>query len=466
MVNNKVKVRQIATAVLLCLILVSSLSCNPFSQNKPQVTQQLVQAARGNLTVTVSGSGNIATSNETKLTFGVAGRIDRIYVEEGDRVSRGAVLARLETDTLELAIIQAHVDQAKAQLAITQAEVTITQSQLGITQAEVTLQTAEHELYKSQNIYKWPDIEIAQANVDKARFSVKNAHDRLADATTDEERAEWTRNIALAEAFLVSEGQKLNAMLSNADTEEVAIKKRQVDVARQSLALSRQSLAQNQQSLELTRQSLELTQRLLEQAQRQLEKAVITAPFDGVAVSVSADEKDTISPASPIIHLLDPGNMELKIQVDEIDIAPIKTGQRAIIELDALPNLLLDGKVSSISLLSTAKAGVIVYDIKIKFDATEDSGLRVGMSATADIIVTERSNVLLVPDRAVTQDSQGNSIVTVMVNQQIEPRTVVTGISDGVQTEIVSGLTEGETIALEIRTKPKSSGFGVFGQQN
>ncbi|MBI4187841.1 MAG: efflux RND transporter periplasmic adaptor subunit, partial [Chloroflexi bacterium] len=444
--NNKVKGWRIATVLLLCFILVSSLSCNPFSQNKPQVTQQLAKVARGDLSVTVSGSGNIATSNETKLTFGVAGRIDKIYVEEGDRVKRGDILARLETDTLELAVIQAHVDQAKAQLAVTQSEVAVTQAKLGITQAGVTLQTATLELDKAQNLYKWPDMEIAQANVDKARHSVQNAHDRLAAATTDETRAEWIRNIALAEANLIIEERKLNAMLSYADTEEVAIKKRQVEAARQSLELSNQSLAQNQQSLELTRKSLDLTQRLLEQAERQLEKAVITAPFDGAIVNVSADEKDTVSPTTPIIHLIDSGSMELKIQVDEIDIAAVKTGQKAIIKLDALPNLKLDGKVSSISLLSSDKAGVIVYDIKIKFNATEGSGLRAGMSANADIVTTERTRVLLIPDRVVKKNSQGNTVVDVLVNGQAQERMVVTGISNGTQTEIVSGLEEGETV--------------------
>lgn len=161
---------------------------------------------------------------------------------------------------------------------------------------------------------------------------------------------------------------------------------------------------------------------------------------------MSADEKDTVSPTTPIIHLIDSGSMELKIQVDEIDIAAVKTGQKAIIKLDALPNLKLDGKVSSISLLSSDKAGVIVYDIKIKFNATEGSGLRAGMSANADIVTTERTRVLLIPDRVVKKNSQGNTVVDVLVNGQAQERMVVTGISNGTQTEIVSGLEEGETV--------------------
>ena len=68
------------------------------------------------------------------------------------------------------------------------------------------------------------------------------------------------------------------------------------------------------------------------------------------------------------------------------------------------------------------------------------------MSATADIIIDERSNVLLIPDRAVKLGSQGNTIVKVAVNGELETRTVVTGISDGFQIEIISGLEEGEMV--------------------
>ena len=111
-----------------------------------------------------------------------------------------------------------------------------------------------------------------------------------------------------------------------------------------------------------------------------------------------------------------------------------------------MPDLLLEGEVGSISLLPEEEGGVIVFEVKINFDAPEDVGLRIGMSASADIVINERSNALLVPDRAIKKDSQGNTVVEVMVNEQIEERTVVTGISDGFETEIVNGLEEGEMV--------------------
>jgi len=95
----------------------------------------------------------------------------------------------------------------------------------------------------------------------------------------------------------------------------------------------------------------------------------------------------------------------------------------------------------------------MLFDVKIEFEVTEGIGLRVGMSASADIVINERSSVLLVPDRAIKQDDQGNDMVEVMVNEQTEERIVVTGLSDGYQTEIISGLEEGEVV-IERRAKP------------
>jgi len=93
---------------------------------------------------------------------------------------------------------------------------------------------------------------------------------------------------------------------------------------------------------------------------------------------------------------------------------------------------------------------VVLYSVKIDFDVPQGSGLRVGMSAAADIIINERSSVLLVPDRAIKQDKQGNPVVYIMVDEQIEARSVVIGISDGFQTEIIDGLDEGEILVIEL----------------
>ncbi len=448
--------------VLLGLVLASSLSCNPLAQKEQEVTEQPVEVVRGDLAVTISGSGNIDVAKEIKLAFGVGGRIGKIYVEEGDEVGEGEVLAKLETDALELALTQAQVAQVQAQLTAGQAQVAVTQAEVAVTQAQLALQTAEYNLKQTQSTYTLSDIKVAQTNVDKANRALEEALWQLSKYDPGTPGWESYQKIVIqAELRLNAAEDSLEAMLSGTDTEEVAIKKLQVEAAKQSVELAKQSVELAKQSLELAKQSFKPAEQAVEVARKQLDEATIIAPFDGIVADVGVDEQDTVSTATTIIHLIDPGSMELEVQVDEMDIPEVTPGQKAIIKLDALPALPVEGEVSFISLLPTVEAGLIVYDVKIDFGVPEGSGIRLGMSATADIVIAERKDVLLVPDRAIKEDSRGNPIVDVMVNGQSEERAVVIGVSDGSQTEILSGLAEGEVV-VEKRSVPKPSGQGFF----
>jgi len=451
--------------MLLCFLLVGSIACNPLGGSESEVTERQVEVVRGDLTVTVSGSGNVEVADEAKLAFGVAGRIDEILVQEGDKVRKGDVLARLDTEMLELAITQAEFSLTQAQVGVIQAEVAVTQAEVARTNAQVALEAAEENLETTQDLYAQPEIHAARAALSEAESYLEYAKLQLSQASIAKDIKVWTNEVAYAEERLRAARLTVNKMLAGPDTREVAIAKLQVTSANQSLQLSEQSLALAEQSLTMNEQSLKLAERSLAQARKQLDEAVIIAPFDGLVASILASDGDIIpSPsvgAMVIIYLIDPTSIELVVQVDEIDVIEVKAGQKAIIEIDALPTTTFQGTVSSVSLLPTVQAGVRLYNTTVEFHVPEGSGIRVGMSASTDIIIAERSNVLLVPDRAVKLDSQGSTIVEVMVGEQIEERAVVIGVSDGFNTEIVTGLREGDVV-IEKRSISKQTGSGFF----
>ncbi len=359
--------------ILLCLALTGVTACG--NESEGEVAKQPVEVKRGDLAVTVSGSGNIVVSDEVRLAFGTGGKVDKIYVDEGDKVTEGEALAKLDTDALELALTQAKAAQTQAEAALAQAEAAQAQASAARDDAEYSLKQLKKVLLASSD-----RVKVAEAYLDAAELQLKAAESQFKSAES------------------------------------------QLEMAEQAVA----------------------------EAQRQLDEAAITAPFDGLVADVYVKEGDivpspTMSP-TPIIHLIDPATMELEAEVDEIDIADVKPGQRAIIEVDALPDVQFEGVVASISLLPSPQGGVVLYDVKISFSVTEGSALKVGMSATADIIISERSNVLLVPSRAIGKDSQGRAIVQVVVDERTEERLVVTGLSDGFETEIIDGLEEGEVV--------------------
>jgi RND family efflux transporter MFP subunit len=198
-----------------------------------------------------------------------------------------------------------------------------------------------------------------------------------------------------------------------------------------------------------------------------LGEAIITAPFGGVVGAVYVKEGDIIPPPTMaptvVVYLITSSSMELEAEVDEIDIPYVEPGQSVVIEVDALPEERFEGTVTSISPVPVIEASLVLYEVEISLVTTPDSKIKVGMSATADIIVQQRENTLLVPDRAVGRDSEGNPVVLVKTNGQLEERPVVIGISDGFQTEVLEGLSEGDMVSVEKRGTTELGGFTISG---
>ena len=461
------KVRIIA-AFLLLLILTAVTACNPLAESEEE-DEQYVEVERGDLFVTVSGSGNIETSEDANLSFGAGGRIDKIYIEEGDRVTKGEILAELDTDSLELARDQAQYALTQAQYALTQAELSQKTAEYALDTilnlkdalelvlfiAQIDVRSAKHYVDETQDIYTWPEIEVAKAEVDDWKAFL----DYLTSTGAEQEALDY------AQTRLDAAKDVLDAKTYAYDTEEVAIAKMQLEAAELAEAQAQKNLDEMGEDIAIkelqveaakaavvqAKQSVALARQSLEQTEKDLKEAAIIAPFDGIVASVTAEEGDTIpSPSvSPrqIIKLIDPTSLELVVEVDEIDITDVEIGQEVIITLDALSDKEFAGIVAIIYPVPLEVGGVVVYKVKIELDVPEDSGVMVGMSAETDIILASRTDVLLVPDRAISEDSEGNPVVNVVVDDdELEERAVVVGISDGFDTEIVSGLKAGEMI--------------------
>jgi HlyD family secretion protein len=142
--------------------------------------------------------------------------------------------------------------------------------------------------------------------------------------------------------------------------------------------------------------------------------------------------------------------MEVEAYVDETDISKVKIGQPAAVTVDAFPGRTYQGKVGKISPGSTIQEGVITYDVSI-FIPNKDAKLRSDMTANVTIQTGNVKNALLVPAVAIQQTLQGAFVkVAKKTNGQtkISLVPVTTGGSDGVNIQILKGLTEGQQIVL------------------
>lgn len=212
-------------------------------------------------------------------------------------------------------------------------------------------------------------------------------------------------------------------------------------------------------NLDMAELNLELAKLSLEAADLNLKMAVIEAPFDGVVADITIAEGQQISAATmaaPAVSLLGADRMEMRGFIDELDISTVEAGQNVTITLDALPDEELHGKVAFVSPMGTVMFGVVSYETVITIEDSHE-GVRDGMSASADIIIERREDVLLVSNRAI-RGTREAPLVHVYVDGQVEEREVTLGLSDGINTEVLSGLEEGEEAVLPGRGTP-SGGF-------
>jgi len=295
----------IISALLMCLALVSLPACGQ-SDDESGVNQQPDETVHSDPQVTVSGNGTIAASNDRNLAFNVAGRIYEIYVKEGDKVSKGDVLAKLDTTALELALAKAEADLVQVQAAQVQAK------------------AAKEQAYYELHQFK----DVLHASSDR---------------------------IKVAELQLEAGEKALEAA------------ELQVKVAEQAFT----------------------------EARKQLDEATIIASFSGEVAKVYADEGDNIVTGTTIIRLIDPASLQLIARVNELDVVSVKTGQKVQIRVDALPGTVIEGSVTFISPVAREPGTVLFesddeekeYEVKIDFDTSENSPIRVGMNATAEIII-------------------------------------------------------------------------------
>jgi RND family efflux transporter MFP subunit len=197
---------------------------------------------------------------------------------------------------------------------------------------------------------------------------------------------------------------------------------------------------------------------------------VITAPVAGTVRSVTvaegmnigAEETSSGSRANQrVATIATEGLPIITFNISEIDVPDIAVGQKATVTLDAIADKTFTGKVVSVDRVGTTTNNVTTYPGIIQLDTSSDQILP-NMAVSINIIVNSKSNVLVVPLSAVSL-RDGTSTVTVVENDQQIIKTVETGISNDTQTEIISGLSEGDIIVTGTISSTSQEGSSPFG---
>ncbi len=181
----------------------------------------------------------------------------------------------------------------------------------------------------------------------------------------------------------------------------------------------------------------------LEQAREDQEALTIVAPCDGRIASIDVEAGDSVSAGTQVMSIVETdAGMQLILQVDELDIPLVQAGQAVTLSVDALPDVALTGTVEKIAPLGNTQTSVTTYDVYVTLTGEVDSRVLGGMNVTGEIVIESAQNALLLPSEALILEDGAWYVQT----QDGAMRAVEVGIMTDAQVQIVSGLSEGDTV--------------------
>ena len=264
-------------------------------------------------------------------------------------------------------------------------------------------------------------------------------------------RTEW--EIPIPNTRSASYLTNLNAYNSAIEGRDIAIATAEsaVETAEAALAQGQTQLTQvsgsaRDERIAAQRAVVRQMQAAVESAEVQFDNMSLIAPFSGVVTGTYTEVGQIVSATAPAVSLISKGQYELIVSISEVDIAEISKDDIAIVEFDAYDDVKFTARVERISPNAILVDGVRVFEVTLVFDDT-DERIRDGLSADIDITTAKREDVISVTTRSIYEDAEGKFVRLITPDGAVEEVRVTTGLrgSDG-KTEILSGLTGGETI--------------------
>ena len=368
-------------------------------RSKPQIDpSKLAIIETGDIARSVVATGKIEPLTKVEVKSKASGIVKQLFVDYGDRVKTGQVLAELDKEQL-----QARVREARANHQA----------------ALATREASEAALERNKVEAEAPDLPFLKSNQARARQLYQDGL------------------IALS---MLEEAEKSYQMALNKQMAAL----RNTAVARAEVARAVAQIAQAQAALE--------------RAEEDLRNSTIVSPMDGLVLSRDVEVGDAVSSilvlgsqATLVMTLGDVSEVYVRGKVDEADIGKVFFSQRARISVESFPDRKWEGSVTKISPMGVEKDNVTTFEVRVSI--TNPGGeLKANMTANAEIILEEKIGVLLIPESAVIYDKERNTFAELPDSSSENGRrrvAIQTGISNGVKTEVLEGVEEGQQVILQ-----------------
>ncbi|MGI9951493.1 HlyD family efflux transporter periplasmic adaptor subunit [Moorellaceae bacterium AZ2] len=322
----------------------------------------------------------------------ILGRIKQIFVQEGEWVEAGEVVAVLEDGILKEQVAQAQTAVAEAEARLAQAKANLEMERARV---EGNIKSALANLQKLENGARPQEINEAQKNLVQAQAVSKNAEEQLhrmevlyqQGAIAQQQLQEAQTNYEVAQAKVEAAQERLSLLLAGAREEDIAAARANYEIA----LAGWYQVELRAKEVEAATLAVEKANANWKMAQEQLDKTVIRSGVNGIVLRTNFSPGEVVNPGVPILTLLDPNDMWLVIYVPEPAIGYVKIGQEALVTVDSFPGKTFKGKVSEIATqaeftpknIQTKEERVdLVFRVKISLP-NEEGLLKPGVPADA-----------------------------------------------------------------------------------
>ncbi len=401
-----------ALKVAVIVILLSGIGFGVYSKVNPPKSSKNYRTAvvsKGTLVTAISATGTITSSNKTSITTGATGVIKKVYVKNGDTVIKGQKIAEIVLD-----------DEGIANQTIAWANYVS------------TLQSQNESIVNQQasDIQMWKD---RQTVLD----ATEEYNNMVAGGWNPKTNKEYTYN----EKAIVSKTLEEAKLTFSADESKYNNYSAFIAKAKQTTATAYKNYQKVSSTIYAPAagviNNLSIT-----------EGVIISNYSDTITVSTGTNSSE--NSASVVSHTIggitnSNGQYQATLSLTESDIVKIKSGQKVTLTMEAFENTTFTGKVLSVDVSGSTNSGVTSYSVVVLLDNT-DKEIYTGMTVSANIITSSKSDIIIIPSAAIDTANNGISTVRTLNNGVLNTVTVTVGSTNNSETEILSGLNVGDTI--------------------
>lgn len=358
---------------------------------------------KGSIDISFDSDG-AASLGVTILKFQENGVISKVHVAPGDMVVAGQVLAELDSRTLTSRLKSAELNYQQALLKL---DKTKDQYAASLLSDKTKLDTLKFQMESALRDYNAASESLTTTPADAPNYST------LAQTLVNKKAAyENAKNVY------------------------------------QSAANAYDQLSKGSKDIPLDQLSIQQAKNAVEEASAALSGLKLIAPASGQILAVNGQVGETSSSNQEFIRMGDPGAIKIISSVSELDIPNVELNQAVEIEFEALPGQLFSGKVTAVDpLAQKTSSGLVNYTVHIEAEGLSDK-VRDGMNSTVSFILRRKDNVLIIPNAAVKMVEGKQTVEVRTASGEVVQKQVSTGLTDGFNVEVISGLEAGETVLI------------------